>query len=272
MSRFNHGVEFQSVNTQSRVSFSDVVVDVNPDRNDSLDEERSSYDIHRTSQERRKTLLCRRICCGTIATIAVLVTFILLIMFSSRNLSTDSLTARVTFHNHHHRTIEDQCEESRYGCCEVYDSCQDLGYETVNHSSLRIWPSVQMKHNRLGTNCPRLNQIVHKYSEAYYPEENNHYHCKNSTFGCCSIDISCDAYVYIDKFVNENISHPYNDEEIIRYLEKEKIDAEGSNCPSIDKIVYAYNMGLNNSLDILILLFIIGALVSAVYGLMTNCG
>ena len=267
MKKFNHGVEFESVKTDQRVSFSDVAVIMNRPENerDSLDESDSfnRYKKHKIHKD------YRRQCCAIISVILVILLFIGLLIICSRNYPDNNLTARLPYH-HHHKTIEEQCNSTRYGCCEVYDLCHNHKNDNFTYIHQRIWPSVEIKHNKMGTNCPRLNQIVYKYSHNYYPSSDNHYHCKNSTYGCCSIDISCDVYIYLRQFIN-NISYSYTGEEIIRYINHEKIDPEGSNCPSINYIVSSYNRGLNSSLDSIILLFIIGGFITGCYGCIDNC-
>ena len=206
MKKFNHGVEFQSVNQSPHVSFSDVVVTQPDNDRDSLDESKS-FSRYKKQEINKIHKNYRRRCCGIIIIICMILLFIILLVISSRNFPDNNLTDRLPFH-HHHKTIEEQCHSTNYGCCEVYDLCHLHENNNLTYIHNRIWPSVQIKHNKMGTNCPRLVHINQKYSDFYYPSLDNNFHCKNSTYGCCSIDISCDVYVYVGQFINDNISYP----------------------------------------------------------------
>lgn len=267
MSRFNHGVEFQSLNTQ-RVSFSDVEVADTSDRNDSLDEERSSsFTQHQNLQRRKSTNLTRRICCGTIVVIVVTIAFITLLMISSRNYPDNNYTARLPFHNHH-RTIAERCNASDYGCCEVYNLCHVHEDNNMTYIHKRIWPSVQIKHNEIGSNCPRMNRIVDKYNTYNYPfSPDNNFICMNSTYGCCSIDIACDLYVYFGINMVHNKNNSLYEPGTLRYMNHRKEDSLGTNCPSFNHIVLAYNNGFNDVLDDMALLIIVIVIIACLYGL-----
>ena len=202
----------------------------------------------------------------------VIILFILVILLFKGGLGDEqtSLSARVHFH-HHHKTMDEQCNVSAYGCCEVYNLCDlhDDGNFTYTHE--RIWPSIEIKHNEGGTNCPRMNQIVNEYNLNYYPWENgDNFNCINSTYGCCSIDISCDVFVYVmvDISHNKNYSYYSSSTPIERYINHAKENEMGTNCHSFNNIVLAYNNGYNNPINdlalLMILIIILGSLIACI--------
>ena len=177
---------------EKTITFNDVCVEEETSR-DSLGEERTPLrDIESQSSKQGNT--CRKKCSVIVVLIAALITFILLLMISSRNYPENNLTARLPFHNHHHhKTMDEQCNDTNYGCCEVYQSCHFNEGGNFSFSVIKIWPSTQIKHNRIGSNCPRMNRIVREYNSNYYSED---YNCSSYEFGCCEIDISCDQYIH----------------------------------------------------------------------------
>ena len=235
-----------------------VLVDVDKSSGrDSLGETTESSNF--TTYQRRKSQIevsqYVRKCCGITIIGSVIILFILVILLSTGRLGDEqtNLSAGIRFH-HHHKTMDEQCNGTTYGCCEVYNLCDlhDDGNFTYTHE--RIWPSVQIKSNKDGTNCPRMNQIVRKYSLNYYPRENNGVHyspwensgnfnCMNSTYGCCSIDISCDVYVYVMVDISHNTNYSYykSSTPIERYINYAKENEIGTNCPSFNHIVWSYN-------------------------------
>ena len=255
------------------VTFNDVCVEEGSSR-DSLGEERTPLrDIENQSAIQENT--CRKKCSVIVVLIAALITFVLLLIISSRNYPENNLTASLPFHNHHHKTMDEQCNDTNYGCCEVYQSCHFNEDGNFSFSPIKIWPSSQIKHNRIGSNCPRMNQIVREYNSNYYSEDNN---CSSYEFGCCEIDISCDQYIHFgietkseeeQKHINYSLYE--TSEKIIRKIYLKKINAMGTNCPSFEYVVTRYNQGFSDDLAIVIALFILGGFVSGCYGLLDQC-
>ncbi len=240
-----------------------VTVDDSSER-DSLGEGTEDSSSFTTYQRRKNQVeISKRLrkCCGITIVGAVIILFIVVISLFTGNGQTD-LSASVPFH-HHHKTMDEQCNGTAFGCCEVYNLCDlhDDGNFTYTHE--RILPSLQIKHNKGGTNCPRMNQIVRKYNLHYYPwEHGDNFNCRNSTYGCCSIDISCDVYVYVmvDISHNKNYSYYSSSTPIERWINYAKENEMGTNCPSFNTIVSAYNNEFYdpiNDLEVLILLIIL---------------
>tara|TARA_Y100000768_G_C23973481_1_gene681778 strand:- start:761 stop:1561 length:801 start_codon:yes stop_codon:yes gene_type:complete len=265
MNTFNQGIKFEPVNRTPQVSFSDVVVSSEEDR-DSLDE-KGSFSTYKKQEHNKILNIKKRRCCGIIIITTLILLFISILAISSLNNSGNWLTAKFSVHHYHHKTIDEQCNSTEYGCCKVYELCHINKYNKLTFEDHNIWPSVQIRHNKLGTNCPRLNKIQDEYNSYYYSRE---LHCENSTYGCCSIDISCDAYIYLERFIDENISHTFSEGEIIRYLDLGKIDSEGSNCPSINHIIFYYNMGFKDPLMDYVYIVIALLIIACVIGCMEN--
>ena len=107
-----------------------------------------------------------------------------------------------------------------------------------------VFPSLEIKHDQEGSNCPRLVQMVRKYNVNYYPSEDRNYNCLSSEFGCCKIDISCDQYVHYGiELLNKNdINASQIGDPTLINLNILKLNSEGLNCPTVDRIVYYYNI------------------------------
>ena len=257
-----------------------VLVDVDKSSGrDSLGERTGSSSSF-TSYQRRKNQVevsqCVRKCCGIIIVGAVIILCILVILLFTGGLHNEqtSLSAKIPYH-HHHKTIDEQCNGTTYGCCEVYNLCDlhDDGNFTYTHE--RILPSLKIKNNKGGTNCPRMNQIVRMYNSRYYPWENgDNFNCRNSTYGCCSIDISCDVYVYVmvDISHNKNYSYYSSSTPIERYINYAKENEMGTNCPSFNNIVASYNIEFYDPIDDLGLLLILSILLCGLIAMIKNKG
>ena len=254
-----------------------VTVDDSSER-DSLGERTGSSSF--TGYQRRKNQVevsrCVRKCCGITIVGAVIILCILVILLFTGELHNEqtSLSARIPYH-HHHKTIDEQCNDTTYGCCEVYNLCDlhDDGNFTYTHE--RILPSLRIKNNKGGTNCPRMNQIVRMYNRRYYPWENgDNFNCRNSTYGCCSIDISCDVYVYVmvDISHNKNYSYYSSSTPIERYINYAKENEMGTNCPSFNNIVAAYNNEFYDPIDDLVLLLILSILLCGLIAMIKGKG
>ena len=257
---------------EKTVTFNDVCVDEGTSRNSLGEEGTPLRDIESQNITRENT--CRKKCSIAAVLIMTLITFILLLIISSRNYPENNLTASLPSH-YHHKTIDEQCNDTNYGCCEVYQSCHLDENGNFSFSPIKIWPSVQIKRNRIGSNCPRMNQIVREYNSNYYSED---YNCSSYEFGCCEIDISCDQYIHFgietrseEEKKHINYSLYDTNEKIIRTIHLKKMNAMGTNCPSFKYVVTRYNQGFSDDLSILIALFILGGIVSGCYGCLDNC-
>ena len=258
---------------EKTVTFNDVCVNEGTSRN-SLGEERTPLrDIESQNETQENT--CRKRCSIVAVLIATLITFVLLLMISSRNYPENNLTASLSFHHHHHRTMDEQCNDTNYGCCEVYQSCHIDGDGNFSFSPIKIWPSVQIKRNRIGSNCPRMNQIVKEYNSNYYSED---YNCSSYEFGCCEIDISCDQYIHFgietkSEKEQKHINYSLYDtgDKTMRTINLKKINPAGTNCPSFEYVVTRYNQGFYNDLTFIVVLFILGGFVSGCYGCIDYC-
>ena len=113
------------------------------------------------------------------------------------------------------------------------------------------------------------------YNSRYYPWENgDNFNCRNSTYGCCSIDISCDVYVYVmvDISHNKNYSYYSSSTPIERYINYAKENEMGTNCPSFNNIVASYNIEFYDPIDDLGLLLILSILLCGLIAMIKNKG
>ena len=267
--------------SSSRGEGFNVIVDVDgSSERDSLGERTTSTSSFTNYQGRKKQInmyQCVRQICGITIVSAVVILFILLIYVSARGDENEqlneNLAARLPFH--HHRTMEERCNATTYGCCEVYNSCNlhEDGNFTYTHE--RIWPSVEVKHNKDGTNCPRMNQIVREYNLHYYPwEYGDNFNCRNSTYGCCSIDISCDVFVYVMFDISHNTNYSYykSSSPIERWINHAKENEMGTNCPTFNRVVLEYNNGFYDPINDLAVLLILIALLFSLITCIKNKG
>ena len=270
------------MNSSSRGDGFNVIVDVDGSSGrDSLGERTTSTSSFTNYQGRKKQInmyQCVRKICGITIVSAVVILFILLIYVSARGDENEqlneNLAARLPFH--HHRTMEERCNATTYGCCEVYNSCNlhEDGNFTYTHE--RIWPSVEVKHNKEGKNCPRMNQMVREYNLHYYPwDYGDNFNCRNSTYGCCSIDISCDVFVYVMVDISHNTNYSYykSSSPIERWINHAKENEMGTNCPTFSNgVLRAYNNGFYDPINDLAVLLILIALLFALIACINNNG
>lgn len=242
MSKYNHGAEF--VSDKPSVSFTSVTVIDSDSRMDSLDDpEKVSLSPSQPEQEANK----KRSCCACIVATIAVVLFISLLSIGSRNYP-NTHSAQL----YKERTNRDRCEDSNYGCCEVYNLCQVQSEDNLTYIHRMVYPSRELKYDRVGSNCPRMIEMVRKYNSNYYPSQDSSFSCLDSEFGCCSIDVSCDQYVHfgIEINIGDNKETNYSLYEIsdptIRYLNIKKRNERGDNCPSFDRIVMYYNFDYPN--------------------------
>ena len=246
-------------------------------KRDSLGEETqpSSFTTYQGIKGQIKIIQCVRIICGiTILCAIILFTLIIYLFGDELGDEQNSLSAGVRFH-HHHKTLDEQCNGTTYGCCEVYNLCELHDDSSLTYTRERILPSLRIKNIKGGTNCPRMNQMVRMYNRHYYPWENgDNFNCRNSTYGCCSIDISCDVYVYVmvDISHNKNYSYYSSSTPIERYINYAKENEMGTNCPSFNNIVASYNIEFYDPIDDLGLLLILSILLCGLIAMIKGKG
>lgn len=255
------------MNSSSRSDGFNVIVTVDESsERDSLGERTkpmSSFDNYQERKRQISMFQCMRKCCCITIVSAVIILFILVIyLFTGRNEndSTKNLLAQLPFHHHHHKTMDEQCNSTTYGCCEIYDLCNLHEGNNFTYTHERILPSVEVKHNKDGTNCPRMNNIIYEYNLNYYSTGySDDFNCRNSTYGCCSIDISCDVFVYvmIDISHNTNYSNYMSSSPIERYINLAKENEIGTNCPSFNHVIMEYNNEFYDPINDLGVLFVL---------------
>jgi len=90
----------------------------------------------------------------------------------------------------------ESCEDYRFGCCEIYDTCKVVN-TTYYSTDLLVDPMVIHKHDGLGSNCPRLVDIVedYRYKHGSYDNDNDN---------DCEIDLTCDYRSYFGKKLQQS--------------------------------------------------------------------
>jgi len=142
-----------------------------------------------------------------------------------------------------------QCEDYEYGCCEIYDTCSVSSGE-FSATSLPIDPRIVHKHDAVGTNCPRVIDMIGKYMDNYGKTS-----CASSEYGCCELNFICDMREYVRNYHNESkhhVAHVYQTNvmhgTISESLGIAKLNEEGSNCPQHYNLIMEYESGnLNKS-------------------------
>ena len=152
--------------------------------------------------------------------------------------------------SNHHRT----CDDIKYGCCEIFTQCKIkngfIDYLPHTISFYRIEP-----HDRVKSNCPSLDTLVHLWNTHYQTKPENKSEpiipCENTKFGCCpSINTGCDFSLhnqYPDN--NQQTIDFYTQHQFRKHLSKiTKDDTSGSNCPGkvftyypLEDLIYAYD-------------------------------
>ena len=142
-----------------------------------------------------------------------------------------------------------QCEDYEYGCCEIYDTC-GVSSGDFSATSLPIDPRIVHKHDAVGTNCPRVIDMIGKYMDNYGKTS-----CASSEYGCCELNFICDMREYNRNRYNESkhsTAHVYQTNvmhgTISESLGIAKLNEEGSNCPQHYNLIMEYESGnLNKS-------------------------
>ena len=171
-----------------------------------------------------------------------------------QDLSASMATVRAAaHHNQHKHHSSSDCSNYRYGCCEIYDACSEI-YDDLFYTTIKLDPRVIHKHDELGTNCPRMTDIVEGYRDVYGSND-----CENSQYGCCEVNFICDIRMYSQKKYNETVEYVLKiyqknirDNHVNQTTGIEKIDEIGSNCPSPSEIIIKYELGYPTVLDVIL--------------------
>ena len=155
-----------------------------------------------------------------------------------------SISASLTLGSVSH-TQSSNCEDYKFGCCEIYDTCSDSSGEFIA-TGLTIDPRVVHKHDEVGTNCPRVIDMINDYVDIYDRETT----CSSSEFGCCELNFICDMREYYRNFYNESsyiVTKTYQSNMKHEYISKSmaitKVDNVGSNCPKHYDLIMEYENG-----------------------------
>lgn len=181
--------------------------------------------------------------------------------FDPQYLSASMTTVRAAAHHHNRYRPSADCNDYNFGCCEIYDACSQV-YNDIIYNTISLDPRVIHKHDELGTNCPRMEDLVEEYKVNYGSDD-----CENSQYGCCEVNFICDIRTYSQRVYNETI------EQVIKTYQRnirdghvnkntgiEKLDESGSNCPSPYTIIANYELGYPESFNIadgIFILFIV---------------
>jgi len=106
--------------------------------------------------------------------------------------------------------------------------------------------------------CPRYNSwLTDYYSDA---NSNHNDKCENSEYGCCRVgDIECDAaYREGDTYSEYELSQNYGGHWLISI---NKQDEEGSNCPTVEELIYQVSQNDKNNYLALHLSYTITAII-----------
>ena len=176
--------------------------------------------------------------------------------FNHQYLSASMNTFRAATHHHNRYRPSKECNDYKYGCCEIYDACSQV-YNDLIYTTIRLDPRVIHKHDELGTNCPRMDDLVEGYRENYGSDD-----CENSEYGCCEVNFICDIRTFSQRVYNESTEY------VIKTYQKNikdghvnkntgimKLDKRGSNCPSPYVIISEYELDYPNKVDFVDILF-----------------
>ena len=175
--------------------------------------------------------------------------------FDPQYLSASMNTIRAAHHHNRYRPSAD-CNDYKYGCCEIYDACSQV-YNDLIYNTISLDPRVIHKHDELGTNCPRMEDLVEEYKENYGSDD-----CENSEYGCCEVNFICDIRTFSQRVYNESTEY------VIKTYQKNikdghvnkntgimKLDKRGSNCPSPYVIIAEYELDYPDKVDFVDILF-----------------
>lgn len=169
--------------------------------------------------------------------------------FDPQYLSASMNTFRAAYHHNRYRPSAD-CNDYKFGCCEIYDACSKV-YNDIIYNTIKLDPRVIHKHDELGTNCPRMKDLVDDYKRNYGTDD-----CENSQYGCCEVNFICDIRTWSQRVYNETTEYVIKtyqknikDGHVNKNTGKVKINERGSNCPSPYKIISEYELGYPENLD-----------------------
>ena len=164
-----------------------------------------------------------------------------------------------------------KCEDYKFGCCEIYDTCSDSSGEFIA-TDLTIDPRVVHKHDEVGTNCPRVIDMISDYVNIHDSGTT----CSSSKFGCCELNYICDMREYYRHFYNESVSRvtgTYQSNvkqgDISKSMTITKVDEVGSNCPNHYNIIMEYENGNLDKKPNIYLLFV--SLLLGVISIVSLC-
>ena len=102
--------------------------------------------------------------------------------------------ASIRAHKRHRHT----CNDYQFGCCEIYSDCSYNKTDFTDYKVYTFRPTVHtIKHNKEGTNCPRLIDLVTGHNR-HYPIHGNA-SCETYYQGCHHIETECDTRIrFID--------------------------------------------------------------------------
>ncbi len=96
---------------------------------------------------------------------------------------------------HNRRIHRHTCDDYEFGCCEIYTECE---YNQTNITDYHTYTFHGLpKHNKNGTNCPRLHDLVNGHNH-HFPLDDG-VNCEESEYGCYKIETECDIRV---RFMN----------------------------------------------------------------------
>ena len=153
------------------------------------------------------------------------------------HLLNDNTTKRQLMVRWHSRHSEDPCPKYKYGCCEVFSGCSYKGTNITHYNSHEFKGHTFhiIKENEMGTNCPRMIDLVRGHNE-HYPRNES---CETSELGCCKIETECDINLRMNDIINNNNTkghYEINDD--FKYVNL--VDPILYKCPSIEKLMSEY--------------------------------
>ena len=214
-------------------------------------------DLKRTSSEPIQKGKIKKICfgiCATILSILLIAFFAIYIQWMNEarqneewlKKDTDGNRRQLKVYPHRNVVRRRRCTDFEYGCCKIYYGCSISEQEELISNYMSISPYYIVQHDKQGSNCPRLLDLISEYNNNYPDEEGED--CRNSEFGCCDMNYACDIRRRFDYMnsINRTRDLWFNDlnkQQSRMSLTLAKIDAIGSNCPKTQNIVYKYEQG-----------------------------
>ena len=214
-------------------------------------------DLKRKSSEPIQKGKFKKICfgiCATILLILLIAFFAIWIQWIDEarqneewlKKDTDGNRRQLRVYPHRNVVRRRRCTDFEYGCCKIYYDCSISEQEELISNYMSISPYYIVHHDKHGSNCPRLLDLISGYNNNYPDVEGKD--CRNSEFGCCDMNYACDIRRRFDykNSINTTRDLWFNDlnkQQSRMSLTLAKIDAIGSNCPKTRDIVYKYEQG-----------------------------